>query len=511
MPLSLVNLRHSFIPLLAKAIRDLFPKAKFLGAGLTDYGFYCDFLSDGLSVDADVLTSISDRINELVREGVEIKQVQMLLDNLTAFLRHHRFHDQAALLEEGYSPGLLNGLKLGNIFYPVEQEIELPSINLLKHFRLMGFEEQEGVFRFNGTAFLTSKELKSFVKRKKGYSSVNHQLLMQQMLLYTEASPIERGVWLPKGKLLIDLLLEQWRSWCKNLAAQDLLLSCSDEKGVFEAVETVYRSLHQKEVVFSTVVECKSSFEEEVSMGLWRQSYYFSERLYFFCGGEEAKERLISSLQFILETAKMLGSDSYWLICSPGFESSVKRKGNRGTVEKLEQALQACDQQYHHESSSKEECDEVRAYLVYEDGLGKAWKGPFVSLQTCQTTAVVSSSLFGSFERAVAYLLERYKGELPLFLAPEQVRVLAMAKEVVYAREIAQEIEKEGYRVTLDVSDEKLAQKILTAETERIPCILVVGEKEKKQQVVTARRVGSNKKERVLKRNLLLDELSRAE
>ena len=105
-----------------------------------------------------------------------------------------------------------------------------------------------------------------------------------------------------------------------------------------------------------------------------------------------------------------------------------------------------------------------------------------------QRRVILSRQVWESFDRLIALILERYEGKLPFWLAPEQVRVLAIGEgSWDYAREISQRLLKKGLRVKLETSQAKLSHRVHEAEKENVPYLVLLGEQEKKKQVISMR------------------------
>ena len=121
---------------------------------------------------------------------------------------------------------------------------------------------------------------------------------------------------------------------------------------------------------------------------------------------------------------------------------------------------------------------------------------------------VIHRAVFGSFERFIAILIEHFAGAFPLWLAPEQVRVVPITDEVAhYAREVARELELHGFRVYLDDRSETLGYRIREGETMKVPYMAVVGKREADEGTVAIRARGAGKKQEVMPRAEFIDRL----
>lgn len=161
----------------------------------------------------------------------------------------------------------------------------------------------------------------------------------------------------------------------------------------------------------------------------------------------------------------------------------------------------------------------MEAYFV--DALGRKWKGPYVYIDLfhperlglryqgqddqMHTPFMVGRSMFGSIERLIAILIEQNIGSLPLWLAPEQVRVIPINDKLAdYAVQVHAALEQAGFRVGADYRKENLGAKVHSAENERVPYIIVLGDKEEKTKAMTLRRYGQHEvQEGILLKDLI--------
>jgi threonyl-tRNA synthetase len=514
MSYSIHNIRYHYLPLVAKALKGLFPRVKLVGGGLSDHGFYYDAVIEGGVVDSDAMRLVEDRMLELFREGVEFSFVEMMRDVAVNYLLHHQQKEKAHILKDCYSSGLMSFLKVDEFIEPVPENFEAMVSEQLKHFQLLEvsqFPVENGgiVTRFEGTAFLSSKELKRFKKKKKTFVGYDHQTLAQDMKLYAFDSSNGEGVWLPRGVDWLKIFFNRWQVYCSELNVNEIKTGAVSEREFFEKSFLADSYADSGNVsCFGEILALERDIPLEECNGMWKLKKYLTDRTCCFVEWSEVQQALISSLQSIMKTVKMLGSDCCWVISSPTTNSSKKR-----SVMELEKALTTCHIPYVTEVTESEDGSEPRAYCTIPDGLGKYWKGPFVGVNSSKLDesprVVVSCSLFGSVERMVASLLEHYRGNIPFVFTPEQIRLVTMSNQSVYAEEVYRMLKDQGYRVKVDRRDTKLAEKIHSAEKEKIPFIAVIGENESKKHVVTLRKSVASNKQRSVTINDLLDELHR--
>lgn len=517
------RLRYHYLPLFAKAVKGLFPRVDLLGGGLTDHGFFYDLSFDNSPVDQNVIQSIEERMSQLLYEGVEFSYVEMLRDIAAGCLASCEQGSKARALKLKYSPGLMGFLKVDGFLEYLPDAIDPIDCGQLKHFSLLevvGFPGEGGNFvtRIEGTAFFTSKELKQFKKKKKKLVGLDHLSLAKEMKLYHYNAEQGEGIWLPKGVEWQRLFFDRWKNFCSTFSVQEIKTIAYDEVEFLEKADLARRALAaSSSISFGEILSFEASHQPENCRGMWRLNRWVVDRALFFIKWDDVQNILISSLQFILKTVNILGSDCCWVVSCPTMgPSSSKHRGNRFVLE-LQKALEFCGISYSTEIVEGEgEWDAPRAYCLLADGLGGSWKGPFISVGTSPLErkeaddTIVSCSIFGSIERIAASMLEHYKGEIPLIYAPEQVRLAAMPSQGAYAQSIGKRLRDEGFRVGIDFGENPLAEKIHSAEKEKVPYIAVVGDREMQTDSLAIRRSRiENIKQRSVAIDDFLDELRR--
>jgi threonyl-tRNA synthetase len=143
------------------------------------------------------------------------------------------------------------------------------------------------------------------------------------------------------------------------------------------------------------------------------------------------------------------------------------------------------------------------------DVLGREWKGPSITLQGLGSAVfTIGRSLFDSIDRTVGLLIEKHEGQVPFHLAPEQIRVVSVGvAELTYAETIVNECCANGFRAEWDSREDQLGTKIHSAEKERIPYIIIIGEKERGQNRISVRHFEQKHKNQFVTLNEFLSDL----
>jgi threonyl-tRNA synthetase len=237
--------------------------------------------------------------------------------------------------------------------------------------------------------------------------------------------------------------------------------------------------------------------------GIFNTLFVEADAAHIFCSAEQVEKELISSLQFIDKITKILGFELYWCLGGRASKSAGTLRQWEAMTLQMQRAFEACNFECFLDKEAPSFAGPVaQAYVV--DALGREWKGPRLAIDfnyterlglryqaatdSMEMPIMLIRTIFGSLERWIALLLEHFGGMLPLWLAPEQVRVLSVGEGCKeYAETVASALENKGLRVGVDFRPEQLGKKIHQCENKRIPYLVIVGEKEKKQDLLTVR------------------------
>jgi threonyl-tRNA synthetase len=531
----LTFIRHSAAELLACAVQELFPGVLLVGGHVTDVGFFYDFVFEQ-PLYPEALTLIEVRMRALIKEEKEIRSLSMMRENASQFFLHHEqpllsekaaaeesnivslFQlDQFFSLSEG--PHLQNTGELGVVKLLEQQEI-------VRSFSFC--EEKIEVTRLIGTAFSNAMELKRFLKAYDYWAKKrDHRQLGPELNLFSlDPKAGDLGCfWHPKGEKLKQLVQKEWQ----NRLNEDSFLPVSSpaliKKDFVEKKKELLPSLkiEEEEYVLASshfshhlslfnklnvenerlplrLVECYTAYtqEEEFRLsGLLRSRSYATDLLTTFCLREQVKEELISSLQFIEKTFRIYSFEAHWYLTVAGQKASKVSQLRQGSLW-LEEALKSCHIDYATEVSSQGSGFIPRLELRLVDCLGREWRMPSIEViefNDPSRPVVIKTSLFDSVDRFIALLIEQSEGVFPWWLAPEQIRVLSIGNQnKAYAEAICKACKERGYRVQSDVRGEKLSVKIHAAEKEKVPCILIVGDKEENKKLISVRLLNQRNK-----------------
>lgn len=300
-----------------------------------------------------------------------------------------------------------------------------------RHFSLLEFKQEKKRVSIFGVAFSEPQAQKQFLKKFRQYPKKCHEYFAKELDLY------EDGMWHPRGMALKRALIDLWR----------LKL---EMEGFFEIAAA------DPNLYFSKTGRKKFSCWN----GMSDFNYAFDEN------------SLISSLQFIQKWINIFGFESKWVLVPL-----------KHTAKTLKKAMATCGFDY---LTEEEGGDGSRVELRIADAIGRFWTGPTLWLKK----EGIQFSLFGDLERFIALLLERYEGELPFWICPEQVRLLPF--EGVDIEPVIKIFNRQNIRYFVDVEPNLLKEKMHRALRVKVPYVMVFGKREENSKQMNIRAYGSS-------------------
>jgi len=457
MPNPLDISRHTAAKVLSYIVADFFPGAQLAGSEITPIGFICDFaLTQPL--DEKALPLLEERMRGAIKANSLIKKMDMMRKNAAAFFKHHKQYylsdltlqqpeEMVVVVEIGH----FHDLSFGEC---ASSTAEAGAIKLLKIIPL------DETVRIEGTCFPDNQLLKQFLKRAERAKKSDHRMIGPEMHLFEEMEG--EWVWFPKGMYLKNALIAHW----KSLSAKGQPIDCGKIDFEQFSKKLVY-NLEELPLSFAELKVRKG----KSGWGLFETHRHIRDEVHLISSNEDLYTQMISSLHFINKTAKIFSFEYHWHLEVPTQKNAARKL--------LEQALKEAGFEY-----SVSQGNKLSAEMRIIDLLGREWPAGALSV----SQGVLTRSLYGSLERYIALIVEQYAGKLPLWLAPEQVRVVAIGeKPIVYAKELSEQLKAKGFRVGAAYGSEALGAKVHAAEKERIPYLVIVGDKEEKHEKVTMR------------------------
>jgi len=548
--ISLETIRHSAAHIMAAAVQQLYPDAKFDIGPATENGFYYDFDMEHRLVTED-LKAIEKLMKKMIGRKVPFERFELSRDEAKARLEGQPYKlERLADVPEGsvisfYKSGDFVDLCRGP---HVEHAGQIGAVKLTgiagSYFR--GDEKNPMLQRIYGTAFATEEELQEYLKRMEEAAKRDHRKLGQELELFTFSDNVGPGLvlWQPKGAFIRNLIETYWRAeHYKNgyqllytpHIGQSILWETSghlnfyhdgmyapmqiDEKDyyvkpmncpfhieIYRARLRSYRELPLRWAELGTVYR----YEKSGSLhGLLRVRGFTQDDAHIICTPEQIEDEIAEVLRFSLgiwkdfgfkeikaylatRPAKAVGDPARWEKALVSLKKAVKKCGLECEVDQGGGAFYG-----------------PKIDLKIKDAIGREWQTTTIQFdfnlpERFNMTYVgedgqrhqpfmVHRALFGSLERFFGILIEQYAGAFPLWLAPEQARILPITEnQIGYAKKQLAALRGMGFRVELDERAASLGAKIKDARHDRIPYLLVVGAEEEKSGkfAVRSRREG---------------------
>ena len=549
--------RHSTAHLLAAAVTNLFPGAQCGIGPATDEGFFYDFVVDRPFVPED-LEKIEAKMKEFAAEDLPYERQMWDREQAKAFFAKRGEPLKVQLIEEkteGQQAVSCYTIKDPDTFIDFCVGPHVPSTGKLKAFKLLstsnaywkGDARNAPMQRIYGTAFLSDKDLKAYLTQIEEAKKRDHRKLGKELGLfwfhpYAPGEPF----WLPKGTALVhrlgnymrDVLFPagyvevraplvfnkalwetsgHWAHYRQNMfliqaegeEGQSSLkpMNCPGHMLLFGSEVRSYRDLPLRIHEQSVLHRMEAS---GVLSGLTRVREFIMDDAHIFLREDQIGEEVERLLRLVRRVYDDFGlTPEMKLSTRPAEYLGEKATWDHAEAE-LKKALEAAGESY-----TVNEGDGAfygpKIDFAVTDALGRKWQCATIQLdyqlpQQFKLTyvgadnaehrpVVIHRAIFGSFERFIALLIEHYAGAFPLWVAPVQAIVLPIAdRHVEYAAGVRDRLKTAGLRVDLDDRQEKVNYKIRGAQLQKIPYMLVVGDREAAEGTVSVReRSGGDK------------------
>ncbi|TQR32387.1 threonine--tRNA ligase [Campylobacter sp. MIT 99-7217] len=539
---SLEVIRHSCAHLMAQAIKSLYPEAKFFVGPVIEDGFYYDFRVSH-KISQEDLEKIEKKMKELAEAKINIEKYSISKEEAKAKFKDDDLKQEVMLrIPEGQV-----GIYKQAEFEDLCRGPHVPNTKYLRFFKLTriagaylgGDEKREMLTRIYGTAFADKESLKEYLFVMEEAKKRDHRKLGNELKLFTFDEQIGGGLplWLNAGARMRSKLehilykihrlrgyepvrgpellkAEAWKisghyeNYKENMYFTQIdeqeygikPMNCVGHLKIYQSELRSYRDLPIKYFEYGVVHRHEKS---GVLHGLFRVREFTQDDAHIFCMPSQIKELVLEILDFVSSLMKAFGF-SYEM------EISTKPQKAIGSDEIWEQATRAL----------KEALDEQGLKYGIDEG-GGAFYGPKIDIKItdalkrkwqCGTVQVdfnlperfeleysaadnsrqrpvmLHRAILGSFERFIGILTEHCAGEFPFFIAPTQVGIVPISEaHLAYAKEIKKELLFMGVDSEIYDKNESLAKKIRTAEKQKLPMILVLGDEEVAKKSVALR------------------------
>ena len=540
-------IRHSTAHLMAMAVKQLFPSAQVTIGPVIEDGFYYDFAFERAFTPED-LEAIEVRMSELVKLDLVISREEWDRDEAAEFFKSIGENYKAEIITSIPTSEPISLYRQGD-FVDLCRGPHVPSTAKLAVFKLTkvagaywrGDNSNEMLQRIYGTAWANKKELKAYINRIEEAEKRDHRKLNKKLDLFHFSDEAPGSVfWHPKGWTLFLQLLDymrkrqegagyvevntpdvmdrslwetsgHWFNYRENMfltqTEDDRIfalkpMNCPGSVSMFAQGLKSYRDLPLRMAEFGKV----HRYEPSGSLhGLMRVRHFTQDDAHIYCTEEQMEQECIDVVALVLDIYKDFGFEDVIIKLSTRPE---KRIGSDEVWDKLENALvnalQAMDLDYVLYPGEGAFYG-PKLEFVLRDAIGRDWQCGTLQVDmnlpdrfdisyVDETGArdkrpvMLHRALFGSLERFIGILIENYEGAFPFWLAPEQAAVINITdSQAEYAKEVTKSLQNNGFRVICDLRNEKIGFKIRGHSMQRVPYILVVGDKEKESRTVAVR------------------------
>ena len=543
------TLRHTASHVMAQAVKRLWPDAKLAIGPAIDKGFYYDIDMEHTLTPED-LTKIEKEMSRIVKENLPITKSVMSRQEAIEFFKSKNEDYKVELIEDLPEDAVISCYAQGD-FVDLCAGPHVASTGKVKAFKLQsiagaywrGDEKNKMLQRIYGTAFEKKEELDAYLHMLEEAAKRDHRKLGKELGLFVikEEGP-GFPFFLPKGMALRNELENFWREVHHDFEYDEIRTPIILNKQLWE---TSGHWEHYRENMYTTIIDdeeyaikpmnCPGGilvYQNEMHSyrdlplryaelglvhrhelsgalhGLFRVRAFTQDDAHVFMLPEQMQSELMKvielfdriysqfGLKYHVELStkpdNAMGDDAIWEAATEALRNAIEAKGIDYVINPGDGAFYGPKLDYH-----------------IEDSLGRTWQCGTIQLDMNlperfnveyigedgqkHRTIMIHRACFGSMERFIGILTEHYAGAFPTWLAPVQVKVLPISeKHVEYANQLAKQMRHDYVRVEVDDRNEKIGYKIRQAQMEKVPYMLVVGDKEMEDNSVNVRKHGGD-------------------
>jgi threonyl-tRNA synthetase len=537
------TLRHSASHVMAQAVKEIYKNVK-LGIGpAIENGFYYDFDLNETIREED-LPAIEEKMRQIVENNYKFEKQVISKDEALRLFKQLDEPYKVELINE-LEDGEISIYKDGD-FIDLCKGPHVASTGKIKYFKLLsvagaywrGDEKKPQLSRIYATAFNSKEDLDNYLNQLKEAKERDHRkgFSLGYFSMHQEIGP-GLIVYHPKGALLRSTIVDYMKKEHLKRGYQMILgphimksdiwkisghadfyrdnmyffeidgqeyavkpMNCPSHILVYSSTIRSYNDLPLRFFELGTVYRHEKT---GVLHGLLRARGFTQDDAHIFCMRSQLKEEILGVIRFVKETMSNFGFNEY------EYEISTRPKKYIGTEEDWNNAEKILIQSLEDEREKFDINEEDGAFygpkidIKIKDALGRPWQCATIQcdfalperFDLCyidnegnkQRPVMLHRVILGSIERFIGVLLEHYNFALPLWLAPEQVRILPITSRVHdYAHEVNNRLIN-NYRSTVDVNNNTLGNKIRKAQQEKVPYMIIVGDKEEKNKKLSIR------------------------
>ena len=544
-------IRHSTAHLLAQAVKELYPEAQVTIGPVIEGGFYYDFAYQRAFTEED-LKAIEARMQELAKSDFPVTRRVLPRDEAAKYFRGLGEEYKARIIEDIPTAEDISLYRQGN-FEDLCRGPHVPSTGKLKAFKLMkvagaywkGDSKNEMLTRIYGTAWGDKKSLDAYLHRLAEAEKRDHRKIGKALNLFhlQEEAPgmifwhdhgwrvyrtienyirrllqdnnyqeirtpqvVDRSLWEKSG---------HWEKFHEHMFTTESEkreyaikpMNCPGHVQVYNQGLKSYRDLPLRLAEFGA---CHRNEQSGALHGLMRLRSFVQDDAHIFCTEDQIQPEVTAfidllhkvyadfgfkDIQYKLSTrpAQRVGSDEIWDKAEKALEQALTAKGLPWDLQPGEGAFYGPKIEFSLKDSIGRvwQCGTIQVDFSMPGRLGATY---IAADGSKQVPVMLHRAILGSLERFIGILIEEYSGLLPVWLAPVQVSVLTITeKQNDYARKVEHSLRQQGFRVEADLRNEKIGFKIREHTLQRVPYLVVVGDREAQEEKLAVRtRIGED-------------------
>jgi len=532
--------RHTASHILAQAVKRLYPDAKLAIGPAIDDGFYYDF-DFSSPISSDDFAAIEKEMKKIVKERLKLERFTLPREEALALMKEKKEDYKVALIEDLPEDAVISFYRQGD-FVDLCAGPHLADTGYVKAIKLTslagaywrGNEKNKMLTRIYGTSFPDKEQLAAYLERMEEAKKRDHRKLGKELGLFTL---MEEGpgfpFFLPKGMILKNTLVDYWRKLHEREGYQEISTPILLNRELWETSghwdhyrENMYTTTIDEEEFAVKPMNCpggmlvyksqpRSYRELPLRMGelgivhrneksgqlhgLMRVRCFTQDDAHIFMTEEQITDEIKGVMRLINEVygkfgfpyhvelstrpENSIGSDEDWELATEGLRRALEETGMDYVVNEGDGAFYGPKIDFH-----------------LEDSIGRTWQCGTIQLDfqlpmrfeaeymgadgEKHRPIMIHRVVFGSIERFIGILIEHYAGKFPVWLAPVQVKVLPISEKFF---EYSGKVMAAGLRCEMDNRDEKIGYKIRSAQMEKVPYMLIVGQKEEESGTVSVR------------------------
>ncbi|MCL5033354.1 MAG: threonine--tRNA ligase [Thermotogae bacterium] len=536
--------RHTMSHVMAQAIKRLYKDAKFAIGPTIENGFYYDIDVD-VPLNEEELKKIETEMKQIIKENLSLEKITMSSDEAIKYFESQNQPYKVEIIKDiGDSSVTL--YKQGE-FVDLCRGPHLPSTGMVKNFKLLnvagaywrGDEKNKMLQRIYGTAFYKKEDLEGYLKMLEEAEKRDHRKLGPQLDLFSIHSDVAPGMvfFHPKGTTIRRELEKYWREEHKKANYVEVVtpmvmnealwrqsghwdhyrenmyftekenqmyaikpMNCPGHIMIYKSQTKSYKDLPLRMCELGTVHRYERS---GVVHGLFRTRAFTQDDAHIFCTQEQIEDEIKGVISLVDKTYKLfgfpykvelstrpensMGSDEIWEISTNALKNALDHVGLEYQINEGDGAFYGPKIDFHVRDSIGRtwQCATIQLDFLMPERFEISYVGPD-NLE--HRPVMIHRVIYGSIERFIGILIEHYAGAFPAWIAPIQVMLLPISdKHLKYSRNVLRMLDENGIRVEIDDKPRKISYKIREAQLQKIPYMLVIGDKEVENESVAVR------------------------